>query len=236
MKSGWISLVRLTRAWTYLGSAVRFFIFITLLVPRTMQGESTGRQCFLEVAVYDAQGNRLEFNITGVYVREGDSVTDILHHPINQGRLRIDRNRLYHQNITLPSRRFEMKLSGGSRREFRRDFVLETCQSRLSANYDEADNGQDAGPSFIDGRLSGCSFAGDWWIRAVPMFDDLEPTEAYVDPKNGTFSVAAYRGFRYLVVAGKGKDALKVISANVTRGGVTTHLGVVDMAGACAAK
>ena len=112
---------------------------------------------------------------------------------------------------------------------------LMNCPQRVSFRYGNAEGYGDVGFQAVSGRLTGCQFVGDWWVRGLPMFGQsshVTVPEGYVQ-SDGVFSVVgAMSGSRHLFVIGKGRDAVKVISANLLEAR-TNNLGVIDLAGAC---
>jgi hypothetical protein len=78
--------------------------------------------------------------------------------------------------------------------------------------------------------------AGDWWLRAMPMFGGHEERtayEGYVHPSDATFALTAgLFGERHLLVLGHGKFPVKTFSVDVTVG-TKNDVGVIDLSATC---
>ena len=116
-----------------------------------------------------------------------------------------------------------------------RRIAIMICPQRTSLRYGNAEGYGDAAFVTVSGRLKGCHFSGDWWVRAMPQFGPTaheEVPEAYVND-DGTFAVVgAMSGSRHAFVVGRGADAIKVFSLNVVEVRPNTA-GTVDLTGLC---
>jgi len=113
--------------------------------------------------------------------------------------------------------------------------VVASCRLRTSLFFGESDKGVDVSGVWVTGRLSGCKFVGDWWVRAAPMFgghDRVHVVDGYVESDGTFWLVLEVYGVRHLLIVGKGKEPLKVIGVDVTIG-QNIKLGVVDLSGQC---
>ncbi|MDP9339264.1 MAG: hypothetical protein M3P45_10390 [Acidobacteriota bacterium] len=88
------------------------------------------------------------------------------------------------------------------------------------------------------GKLVGCKFGGDWWVRAVPMFGtsdsfhNSEPVDGYVASNGNFWLVLNPNGIRYTMIIGKGKNPIKSIGFDAITG-KNTNLGLVDLKRLC---
>ncbi len=109
------------------------------------------------------------------------------------------------------------------------------CPQRVSLRFGVADAYGDVSFQTVRGRLSGCKFTGDWWIRAMPMFGTYSPpmpVEGWIQ-EDGSFSISGQMdGERYIVIIGKAKSPLKTVGIDVTAGRAA-DAGVIDMSSAC---
>lgn len=189
--------------------------------------------CVLEVPVYDATGNKLDFSITAV-TREDDKNVDFLKAP-DDFRMTVSGNRVYFPKNLARGLRIELTLEGRKRGRLRKDVPLLACEQRVSARYGELDSGADVSISTAEGHLSGCRLDGDWWIRTMPMFgtaDESRAIEGYVRTTDGSFRVDFPSGERLIVVVGRDREPVKVFAVNVTAG-ARNNIGNVDLSGSC---
>jgi hypothetical protein len=191
--------------------------------------------CSVQVPVYDAQGNRLPFKITGVAFVQGSQRVDLLQTPTREGRMRAEGDRLLFPSRVRRSRSVEVTLEDGRGNRIRRQIVLVGCMARWSVVNGEADTGADVWGSRVTGRVSGCNLSGDWWIRATPMFGEQESpqvSEGAVRHEDGTFSLWVTHGARHIAIVGKDKQPIKAFGFDVTAG-VPNEIGTVDLRGLC---
>jgi hypothetical protein len=127
----------------------------------------------------------------------------------------------------------EVTLSGGNGAEIKKRVTLMECQQRWSVQYGILDTGRDVAWSTVTGRMLGCTLTGDWWIRAVPMYEDGPISNGHVRLTDGSFSVpVGTRGGRHILVIGKDRTPVKVLGFDVVAGG-KNDTGVVDLSGSC---
>jgi len=190
--------------------------------------------CVLEVPVYDASGNRLEFRVTRV-VPEGNDKIDLLSLKRNDVRVTSRGDRVSFSDESLLGRVVQITLENGSGAVLTQKVLLMQCQQRASTRFGESETWGDVRYITLRGRVSGCRFAGDWWVRAMPMFgaaSESQAFEGYIEP-DGWFALSGQmRGERHIVVFGKGVHPVKAVGVNTIVGG-KNDLGVVDFSGQC---
>jgi len=90
--------------------------------------------------------------------------------------------------------------------------------------------------SVIKGRINGCTLAGDWWIRAVPMFGSQDSPiihEGFINLSDGAFWIpSSIHGERHIIVIGRDKEPLKVLAFDAAEGG-KNDVGAVDLSNSC---
>lgn len=194
--------------------------------------------CSAHLPVYDAKGAHLQFRIVDVRPDTGEKdmdKIDLLHTEKGEYRLKADGETLYFSKAWIGGKAVRVTLEGpkGAKVYGRVRFLA--CEQRTSFRYRQLDTGFDVGWSTITGRLSGCEFMGDWWIRAMPMFGgpELSPSfEGYVRP-DGRFSIdQGMDGVRHIIVVGKGNQPVKTFTVDVVVGG-KNDAGTVDLHGLC---
>lgn len=190
--------------------------------------------CFVDLPVYDAGGNRTSFKISEVSP-EGERQINLT--TVEQLRYRVVARgtRLYFHRAMIGKRRIEVTLQDSKARKVVRRVALMNCRQKTSFREGMADTGLDVSWSVVRGRLTGCRFAGDWWIRAVPMFDGHETAiihEGIIDP-DGSFQItSSFTGERHIIVVGRDKDPVQAFAANVVAGR-DNELGTKDIQNAC---
>lgn len=208
------------------------WLFLAMLANQTYAQESQ-QSCFVEIPVFDARGNPLPFEIKSVMSEQGD--INLLTTEQKDYRMTAYRDKLYFSERLLGRSGFDITLEY-EKRKLRTRIALMACQQRTSLQYGSLDTGADVAWSVVKGRVSGCQFSGEWWIRAVPMFgghEGISYHEGYIHPADGAFHiVSSMGGGRHIVVIGKGKDPVRVVGFDVFIGG-KNEMGTVDLAGTC---
>jgi len=194
--------------------------------------EAGQEACVVEVPVYDAFGSRLDFRVTRVSPQHKSDVNLLKEAPKLIGSRG---HRILFYDHSIITRAFEVTLEGPKGARVTTEMIVMDCPMRRSLFYGQSDIGHDVWGVRVAGRLSGCHFAGDWWVRALPMFGGHGGVHA-VDgtvKSDGTLSlvVGAY-GVRHILVIGKDKQPIKVIGFDVTIG-KESNIGVVDLGGHC---
>jgi hypothetical protein len=207
---------------------------ILLLFCCTHSACAAQKDCVIQFAVYDPAENSLDFRVTRVSAEKGGQV-DLL-----QGSPKIftvQGNLLSFSDRRILGRSLEIQLEGPKGAKLSRTAVVAACRLRFPIFYGVFDSGSDVNGIFVKGRVSGCSFRGDWWVRSFPMFGGHEgwadyPVDAFVE-SDGTFSlVLGALGVRRILVVGRGKEPLKAVAINVTQG-KNSDVGVIELKGLC---
>lgn len=189
--------------------------------------------CFLDLSVHDSAGERVKFRIVSV-TREDDRKVDFLKAP-DEFRMVVAGERLRFPRKAANGMGLQLTLEDARGRRIIERLPLLGCEQRATIRRGQADSGADVFISSAEGRLAGCQLAGDWWIRAVPMFgtpDTSTATQGYVRNADGFFRVDFSSGERLIVVVGRGKEPVKVFAVNVTAGS-KNNIGTVDLSGSC---
>jgi hypothetical protein len=191
--------------------------------------------CSAELPVYGPKGEKLDFKIVAV-TPEGDT-TNLLgaggkaYHVASKG------IRLYFPKSMIGARPLRVVLADDKGTRITARVPLTGCNQRFSQRRGILDTGADVAWSTARGRLIGCTWNGDWWIRAFPMFGGTNVgvyyAEAPVDARDGSFTVEiSSLGERFLFVVGKDRDPLHVFAADFVSGG-KNDLGQMDLSGRC---
>lgn len=192
------------------------------------------KDCAIQFAVYDPAGNALDFRITRVSAEKGDKVNLLR---VDPKIMTAKGSVLLFSDRKILGRSLEVLLEGPKGIKLSKIAVVTACRLRLPFFFGVSDTGSDVNGIFVKGRLSGCSFTGDWWVRGVPMFGGHEgwadyPVDALVE-SDGTFSlVLGALGVRRILIVGHGKEPLKAVAVDVTQGR-NSDVGVIELKGLC---
>ncbi len=130
----------------------------------------------------------------------------------------------------------EVTLEGPKGAVVTTQMVVTSCRLRRSLFFGQSETGADVSGVNMIGRLSGCKFEGDWWVRTVPMFGGHErvfAVDGYVQSDGNFWLVLEGDGVRHLLIIGKGKKPIKSIGFDVTAG-KKINAGVIDLSSHCA--
>lgn len=214
-----------TRSLVYLARAM-----VCCLCTSCAAGQQA--DCSVYLPVYDGVGNRVHVRI-GAVIRQDQSREDLL----RRGVVRVDEQSLIHfPRALIQSGLLSITLIDDAGRSFKRTLIITSCKQRSSYQYGELDTEFDVSNSSLDGRLEGCDFVGDWWVRLSPMFGTnmmTEPLEGRIDPGTGTFSITGPMiGGRHIVTVGKEKDIVLSFSTNIIMGG-RNESQTINLLGRC---
>jgi hypothetical protein len=226
-----LALLRLSRRHVLLKCLIR-----ALLLAQVTLAVEPPPPCILEVPVYGPFGDRLPFKVTGLAFEEGGRKVDLLGRQIDGIAFTSKGDRVFFSSDRIVGARpINVTLEGPNGARITSEMIVSGCRARRSLFFGQSDLGDDVNSVPIKGRLSGCQFVGDWWVRAMPMFGGQLGTaveDGYVG-SNGSFWLSlGTTGVRHLLVIGKGRDPVKVIGVDITVG-KQHDLGTVDLTGDC---
>ncbi len=192
--------------------------------------------CVLEVPVYDPHGSRLRFRVNRVAVRDGNMTRDLLGKQVDGIYTTASGDRVFFSTDRIVGKRaIEVSLEGPNGTRISSHVLVTACRQRRSLSFGQSDSGLDVAFVPLRGRLVGCSYAGDWWVRTMTMFGGHDGTTAedgYVE-KDGTFTVeVAPLGVRRILVIGRGGQPVRSIGVDVTVG-QSIDVGLINLTGAC---
>jgi len=202
-----------------------------LVLAGCSRGAESGA-CLLDLPVYDPVGNRLDFRVTRVTPRENANVNLLFVRPrevrrASNHQLMLDRSLL--------RRVIVVTLEDAAGTKIAQPVFVMQCPQRVSLRTGVSEAYGDVSFQTVTGRLSGCRFAGDWWIRAINMFG-ASTTPASLEARveeDGSFSLSGQlSGERHVLVIGKEKSPVEAVGVNVTVGKVI-NLGTLALTGRC---
>ncbi len=86
----------------------------------------------------------------------------------------------------------------------------------------------------VVGRLIGCRFIGDWWVRLVPIHGHKEPSAEGAVQRDGRFAVPGHFATRsYALVIGFEHSIVKSVAASIHLEDGKTDVGRIDLKGTC---
>jgi hypothetical protein len=206
-----------------------------LVVPARAEGSLPA--CSLNVPVYDPKGAKLAFRIATV-TPEGNDGIDLLTIQQKEYRVAVRGDTLYFQAGLIGKRRLTLVMQDESGKRITTHVSLMHCQQRMSVEYGVLSSlgTGDVAWSTVSGRLTGCNLAGDWWIRALPMFGGQGSQiihEGFIRSSDGTFwIVSSVHGERHIIVVGKDRQPVKAFAFDVVEG-ARNDTGVIDLTGLC---
>lgn len=190
--------------------------------------------CRIEIAAYDFAGNRLHsFRLIRVAPREAPEINLLTAVP---RKIRVSKQVEVAINSELLGQVVLITVQYERKKELVQPVFLMKCSQRVSLRLGANLGPEDVTFDRIRGSLTGCSFTGDWWVRAFSMFGQYIPPgalEAKVN-KDGTFEITGpMDGERHIIVIGKAKNPVKAIGANIIAYGPVNDIGTIDLSGAC---
>lgn len=201
-------------------------VLSTFLYPTFAQNS-----CVVEIPVYDTHGDALSFQITRLSAKDNLGFDLLTLHKVVESsgdRLTVfDRSILRHTLVAT--------LRNAQGNEITQELSILQCPQRVSISFGSSEEYGDLGFQTLRGRLSGCAFLGDWWVRLVPMFGTSLRTGIAEGPveTSGAFSISAQLGgTRNILIVGKDKQPITAIGVNVTEG-MTTDSGTINIAHNC---
>lgn len=212
-------------------------IVITLVVL-SMGGldHALGQQrCTLQLPVYDPTGARMQFRIVHVSPpkRQDLNLVDLG----GSGLRVVGSGDTLEMPVEMVSRTILVSLEGRQRERLEREITILSCEQRTSSVFGQAECGADNYAETVKGKLVGCSFAGDWWVKSMPMFEVLVPgsmlSEAGVRTDGSFTLTGGMNGMRQIIVIGRGKEPVKTLAFNLGKGCGDRNIGTIDLRGAC---
>jgi hypothetical protein len=188
--------------------------------------------CFVEVPIYNAVGERMPLSVTKITL--ASHTPNLLTIPEPEYRFKIVGDRIFFPSQAINNWiKITLNVNGGV---ITRRIALMACHQRTSLRDGQRDSGADVSTTSVTGRLVGCRFQGDWWIRATPMFgahEDPASYEGYISPRDGFFSfTSSMRGERHIVVVGRNKTPVKAFAFDVVVGGAN-RIGDLNLREVC---
>jgi hypothetical protein len=218
------------------GEIAKKLILVTALLYGTWsaRSEEPPEPCILEVPVYGPTGARLEYKISAV-TGDIDPSINLLSVRIPGTRFKAEGNRLLFSPKAMLKRSIGITLEDKSGHRIQRRIPLMVCRQRTSLRHGLVEGIGDASYLTIHGRLAGCHFQGDWWVRAMPMFGSQHQSTAYEGfvQSDGTFWLTgSMSGERHLIIFGKGRDPVRTVGFDVDEG-KQNDMGLVELTGNC---
>ena len=210
-----------------------FALAFSLLQDGSSLAADPDNICAVQIPVYGATGEKLPFRIARVTPPEREDI-NLLSVRAPEGKLALSGDRLLFPKGLL-GRSVRITLEDNKGYRTRRILPLVACRQRISFRIVPSGNPPDVYVTTAKGRLSGCTFSGDWWVRGMPMFGAFNEQAVFegLVELDGTFSLSgSMQGERHLVVIGKDRQPVRTIAVNVVEG-EDNDIGTVDLTGSC---
>jgi hypothetical protein len=202
-------------------------------------GGGQGPKCkefTIEVPVYDEQGNRLQYSVEAVvptkYSKKEENEPGWL--AMHGFKPTIDGVRV----SGLSYGEYNITLRGAQGAHVKRQItVFLSCfqrHSQVVVNATPRGSIGDVAHDAVDGRLTGCSFRGDWWVRLVPIQGQGE--RSYEGPvlTDGRFEIPSHlMAARYALLIGFERDVILTTMVNLRRSDKNTEIGQIDLKAVC---
>ena len=194
------------------------------------------QSCYVDILAYDAYGHRLPpVKIVSVKTTSKEDML-ALRTPI--GRFVVassPTSRLYFpRQAPLPSADLVFGFVDASGKRHAEGITLLSCRSQVAVSLGQQETGADVSGSVIRGKLTGCSFSDEWWIRAFPMYGGQLTTTFTGSIIDGNFEIiGGMKGVRSVIVIGFRKEPVKTFATNLLAGGSPNDLGTIDLSLYC---
>jgi len=144
---------------------------------------------------------------------------------------------LFSSSVPLPSPDLLVEILDQAGKVYKKAATLLSCRGQIAMTMRENDSGADVSVSRITGKLRGCAFTDDWWIRAVPMFGGQQARAYDGSIVEGNVEIlGSMMGVRHFVVVGFRTQPIKLGTVDVVIGGLANSFGVLDLSGSCPKK
>jgi len=191
--------------------------------------------CWIDLPVYDETGVRLPYWVESVVPKEvaEKERNDPGWLARNGFKPRISGCRVF--GLT-PGLRYVASFRDSNGENLKREFaLLYTCVQRASqvvVTRPEKGSIGDVAHDQLDGRLEGCTFDGDWWVRIAPIHGQDERTYEGAVKSEGTFAVPGnYSTSRYALLIGHERDIVATFAIDVRYANQPIQLGTFNLAG-----
>lgn len=206
---------------------------LLLACPRLCIGAATQDVCVVQVPLYNYDGRRAAATIVRVSPTERPDV-NLLSGTLPGAKFTVAGDRLsfpkalLQQSVRVTFQNPQGQTSGGT-------LPLFTCRQRTSFLWGFGKSTLDVNSTTVEGRLRGCLFTGDWWVRAMPIFGGHNYQavfEGAVDANGAFWLAGGMMTERHLIIVGREREPVKALAYDVLEGG-KNNIGTVDLSGAC---
>lgn len=190
------------------------------------------KACIVEIPVYDFLGKKLSFAVTRVVPQDGAALNLLTVRP---NAIKSEGDKLLVMDPSLLRRVVIATLTSAKREQITQRILLMQCPQRTSVRFGSSEAYGDLAFQTVHGRLLGCRFTGDWWVRAMPMFGSYSSSTGMEGPVNqdGSFALSGQViGQRHILVVGKDEQPVKAVGVDVAAG-KPNDAGSIDLSGVC---
>jgi hypothetical protein len=220
----------------YSGQTMWIFIpviFLLLIHIQVCRAQEPQAPCVVDIPVYSPSGTILPFRVTEVNT-SGEKTVNLLTEKNAGVKITNNGRTIVFSSERIISRNIDVVLKSPTALTLTTRITVTSCRLRRSLFIGQSDVKADVTGIGLTGKLKGCSFGGDWWVRAVPMFGGHDKDfviDGYVNSSGEFWLVFAY-SVRHILIIGKGNDPVKVLAVDVLTD-KRIDAGTIDLSGQC---
>jgi len=208
-------------------------LMLFLMCSATSHAQEPSMACPVDVRVYSPSGDLLPYKIIQV-TATGGHAGNLLKAKKADVVLSNNGKTIVFPSNRIVTREIEVVLEDQRKQTLTTRFIVNSCPLRRSLFAGASPILADTTGFPVSGQLKGCSFDGDWWVRAVPMFGGQEKLfviDGHVS-SGGRFWLTLAYSVRHLIVIGKGKNPIKVLGVDVATD-QPIDAGLIDVSNQC---
>jgi len=202
---------------------------------------TAGEACFVETRAMTPFGESLDaYRISSVRI-EGVSILSTEPNRFGAEILSEQGRIIFSKAVSLPLKvaiemRNAQRPTGLHGSSIRGVFTVTTCPQKIEV-LDGTQLNVTGWAVFTTGRVTGCRFDGNWWVRAIAMFGsfpDVPLAGGHIEG-DGSFKLMLGGRQRYILTVGKDRDPVRTVAVDVKRD-LSADVGEIDLAGLCPSK
>ncbi len=213
--------------------------FLRLLFIILSAASISHAECYLDINIYDPNGNKLNYQIDDVYLHKENIRKSILHKDIDGIKAESKNNRLFINDSNIVGGiDLEVRLLNKiTNDKINRIVNFNSCNGLVSffSDHESSVDSADVFGLRVHGKLIGCKFDNSWWIKIISLFNDPAGNSF----EEGAISISGQFDFlippsgrRKMIIIGQGKRPIKAFSTNATVP-MDINLGTINLSNLC---
>ncbi|MGC4052407.1 MAG: hypothetical protein QM757_24005 [Paludibaculum sp.] len=196
---------------------------------------TTCQEQFVSIPVYNERGKKLQYSVTAVmptkHIKtEAAQPGWLAEHGFNPKITGVD-------IVGLPAGNYTVWLKGPKGERVEREvIVFGGCLERLSQTVYEPRPARpgEADRDLITGRLEGCAFQGDWWVRLVPMTGQFSRSFEGLVRRDGVIGIPGHFDVgRYVLLVGFADKVVRTSEVNLWPSQNLDSIGTISLLNSC---